>query len=493
MNAPSVLVVDVGTSSVRATVVDASGAFLAHAARPLALCSPVPGAAEQDAEDWWSATAGALAEVAPYSAGVSALTVTNQQISTVAVDRSGAPLAPAMLWMDQRANEILDAMPAPVRHKVCAITGSPVSSSWSIARPLWWRDREPRVFANADAFLTADAFVYSRLAGRRVTDPSNACFSLMNIHTDSYDRGLGVEVGVDVSLLPEVAPSGSAIGALGPRVAQRLGLPAGLPIVASGSDQPCAALGMGVVRADQVAVTTGTGTFVVRPVATPVTDFRFVLNRGVGDLRYVLMGMHYVSGAAWNWFVDHVDVACSGRGELSQQLLQEVWERESGRRAPLLAPYFSGARSPHFDDGAQATWTGLTLCTSRADMAYSVLESNGFGVRQIVDAMDDVCGEPASVVRLAGGPAVSPQWCQLQADASGLRSERASSAEASTLGAAMVVLVGLGVHASAAEASIACAASFESFVPNPQTETAFAARRMAYEDLYERMKGAHVV
>lgn len=493
MSAPSVLVIDIGTSSVRATVVDATGTFVAHAGQPLTLQSPGPGAAEQHAEDWWSSVVIAVSEVMEAGHVVAAVTVTNQQISTVPVDAGGAPLAPAMLWMDQRPGPLLDELPVAVGEQVLRTTGMPLSSSWSIARPLWWRDQATAVFAGADAFLTVDAFVYERLCGRRVTDPTNACFSMMNIATDQYDAELGDAIGVEPERLPEIAPSASQIGVVSAEAARLTRLPAGTPVVLSGSDQPCAALGMGVVRSDQVAVTTGTGTFVIRPSAEPALDGRLFTNRGLGDLRYVLMGLHYVSGAAWNWFVDTMDVSETGRAATSERLLSEVWTREPGRAAPLLVPYFSGARTPHFDDEARATWSGMTLSTTRSDLAYSVLESNGFGVRQVIDAMDDVCGGPAAAVRLAGGPASSSSWCQLQADASGIAVERVPNSEATTLGAAITVLVGLGAYSSTQAASVPCVGSPETFTPAPSTEHRFAARRAAAADLYLRTKGTHHV
>ena len=485
-----VLVLDIGTSSVRATLVEADGGFRAMESEPLVLMSTVPGAAEQDAQSWWAACEAVLTRIAPLCAdGVSAITVTNQQVSTVPVDADGNPLAPAMLWMDQRPVTLVDGLPQTVRERVRAVVGMPASSSWAPARVLWWRAHMPEVAAAASHYLTVDAFVYTRLIGRAVTDPSNACFTLMDVRTDAYDIELARAIGVDVAAYPEILPSGTLVGVITDAVAARTGLPQGTPVVLSGSDQPCAAIGMGVIRADQVAVTTGTGTFVMRPAETALDDAGFMTNRSVAGPRHLVMGLHYVSGAAWNWFVDTVDVHGAGRAALAAELLAEVWRREPDRPAPVLIPSFSGSRSPIFDDAARATWSGMSLSTTRADLAYSVLESNGFGVRRIIDALDDALGERAVVIRLAGAPAASTDWCRLQADAIGLTCERAANAEATTLGAAMVVLLGLGAFDSIDAVTSACVRGAEVFAPLTDTASRYAVRRAILDDLHGRMKG----
>lgn len=485
-----VLVLDADTSSVRASLVDEGGRLLVIESERLTITSVSPGATEQYAESWWEACTAVLAGIAASPWGApAAIIVTNQQITTVPVDVDGKPLAPAMLWMDQRPAAVIGELSSDIAVRVRETTGVPLSSSWAPSRALWWKQHAPEVFAAADAFLTVDAFLYSRPCGRRVTDPSNACFGLLDLHTDTYSEELAALVGLDLDAFPEVLPSGSVVGTVSPGVSAATGLPAGLPVVLSGSDQPCAAVGMGVLVNTDVAVTTGTGTFVVRPSPTIPDDDRFIVNRHVAGERYLVMGLHYLSGAAWNWFVDTFDLGVVERAQLADRLLNEVWARESGQPAPILNPYFSGARTPAFDDAARATWTGMGLGTTRADLAYSVLESNGFGVRQILDALEAVFASPAAVVRLAGGPSRSREWCQLQADAIGVDCARADNPESTTLGAAVVAMVGVGIHPDVEAATARCIAAATPFAPDPAQARRLAQRRTIYTELAERLRG----
>lgn len=487
---PHLIVLDFGTSSIRGTLVDGRAKVLHDARRSLPLISTGPGAAEQDPELYWSSCVELLAELAPYCGeALGGITLTNQQITTIPVDSDGDPLALAMLWCDQRPGDIVAALPQSTRDLVHHVVGMPVSSSWMMGRPLWWQRHAPEIDAAASMYLTVDAFIYSRLCGAVVTDPSNACFTLMNIRTDAYDVELAELLAFDLRRLPTIVPSGTIIGRLSKEIAAATGLPAGTTIIAGGSDQPCASAGMGVTNTDRVSVTSGTGTFVLRPLTEPIVDPRFMTNRGVGDVPYVAMGLHYVSGAAWNWFIEVVDTGGIGRSAMSQLLHQEVWARTHQRTAPLLIPYFSGARSPHFDDGARATWHGMTLSTTRADLSYSIMESNAIGVREIIDAIDDASGQKTEVVSLAGGPSHSAEWCQLQADASGMTSERAANPESSTIGAAMIALVGLGVYASMGEAAEYCLEPATRFLPAAETQTHYAARRLAARELRASTKG----
>lgn len=479
-----IISIDVGTSSVRATLVDSLGRFLTTASSPLRIRSTVPGAAEQDAEDWWAALVTVVRAISEHcTTGVAALTLSTQQVTTVPVGADGLPLELASLWLDQRPSAALETLDSGQRERIRRITGMPPSGSWAPARVLWWRQHQPELAASASAYLTVDAYLYRRLGGPAVTDPSTACFSLLNLVTDRYDDALANELGIDIRTLAEVAPSGTDIGPIGAAAAAELGLPCGIRLVLSGSDQPCAAIGVGATDSSRLAVTNGTGTFVTRASDKPLDDPRFLTNRSVGDQRYLIMGMHYVSGAAWSWFADVTDVDGRGRAASSEFLLAEIWSRPEGRKAPVLLPYLSGSRTPHFDDRALGTWVGISLSTTRADLAYSVLESNGFGVREIVSAM--VGGErDLPTVRLAGGPAVSDDWCRLQADASALEVERTGNTEATTLGAALVALTGLGVYDSVSAAADTCVGQAERFTPDPSRAKRFAERRTIYGRLY---------
>lgn len=481
-----VAVVDLGTSSIRAVVLDETASIRGFSQINLNLFTPASGRAEQDAVIWRESMLEVLRQsIAESGSHIDAITITNQQISTVAVDAAGEPLAPAISWMDQRTAESAAEAATELAEAVLTVTGMPLTASWAPLRPIWWRENQPAVFDAAKAFLTPDAFLISVLTGRQVTDPSNACFTFLDIATDRYDTALADAFRVDIKAYPEVLSSGKHVGMLLPEIAAVIGVSHKTAVIISGSDQPCAALGIGAIG-DRVAAVTGTGTFVLRHTKSLRRDPRLIINRAAVEGQWLHMGVHYVFGAAWSWFAQLV-------GSSTAQLLAEVEELPAfgDRDVPLVLPYFQGSRTPHMDDAACGAIHGLSLSNTRADVAKALIESNGFGIRDSLNVFAETGGDVREVV-LAGAAASSDQWCQMQADAIGLTCVRSDTVEASARGAGLIALTALGVYADVETAVGAVCGDTGVFVPRQSVQDFEDRRYAAFQELYHQTKEIHV-
>lgn len=483
-------IVDLGTSSIRTSVVRGDGGVVTRAQRDITVQAPHPGHAEQDADLWWDAIVATLREAIQTadSPHIDAVTVTNQQITTVPIDSDGRCLAPAIVWMDRRTHDLaleLQDYAALVHRTV----GLPLSTSWAPLRIMWWRREKPQVHDRARWFLTPDAFAYLRLGGEPVTDPSNACFSLMCLETGDYDGDLAELTGIDLRCLPRISPSGSTVGTVLPEVARATGLSEHTRLMLSGSDQPCAAIAMGATRPGRVTVTAGTGTFIVRRVASPTFDLRLLTNHAAGD-GWLQMGVHYVSGAAWRWLTKTAfgdqDLTPSADRSAELECLASQVVFDPG--LPIILPYFQGARTPYFDDEATALVSGMTLNTTRGMLAWSLMESNGFGVRDVLGAFHDSGAAAIDAVVLGGAPARSNLWCAIQADAIGVTCLRSPVAEATSHGAALIVLAELGAVSSVETEVERGLRSAERFEPHSDRRAAMSRRFERYRLLYQRTK-----
>jgi xylulokinase len=479
------MVVDLGTTNIKGQVFDATGKEVAVAVIPQGINATQPGWAEQDAAAWLGAAKKVIADAVSQvdAAAVRAITVTNQQVSTVPVDADGNPLDAAILWMDTRTKPIIERVASRVDpDRIRRTTGIALTTSWAALRPLWWREYKPEVFAATDKFLTADAFLNLHLAGECVSDYSNACFGAFAVDRREWDEGLCEEIGLPVERLPRVVPPGVALGKVREALAEEVGLSPDTVVVAGASDQPCAALGLNVVDTGSVAATIGTGTFVVLHTEDPIIDPRFFTNcAGLPD-RWLLFGVHYVSGALLEWVAANVF-----DGAAPSEISSAAAQSEPGAEGLLCLPYFQGARTPFFDDRARGVFYGLTLHHDRSQIARATLESTAFGVRQAVAGYEGL-GKRVESIRLGGGGSKSDVWCQIHADVTGVPVVRTEEPDSTGLGAALLALTEAGIHATVADAAEACVRVNRTFEPNQEAGQIYQRSFEAYEELYRALR-----
>lgn len=255
---------DVGTTSVKAALFDPTGARRGDAGEEYRLEHPAPDRAELDAEVYWRASQAAIRRaMATAGAGrddVAALAVSSQGETVVPVDAQGRPLAPTLVWLDNRAlEESREIAEAFGEARIYDVTGVPsVFPTWSACKVLWWRRHEPEVFASASRFLLVEDLLLHRLTGRFVTEGGVHCTSLLyDIRAHAWWGEMLDLVGIGPERLPELARPGEIVGTLSPGAAEALGLSARTRVVAGGMDQGAGAVGVGNVRAGMISESTG--------------------------------------------------------------------------------------------------------------------------------------------------------------------------------------------------------------------------------------------
>ena len=210
---PLLLGIDVGTSSVKAVLIDERGSILAvgHAEYPLHHIRPAW--VEQDPEDWWSGTCKAIKEalsLIPHGAdGVLGMAVSCQAPALLALDRSGKPLRPAMIWMDRRAEaEAIELTKLLGADQIHRITGNRPDAFYVAARMLWLKNHEPEILKQTWMFVQVNSYINFRLTGKLTLDPSNAALlQLRDYQKIEWSETLCDICGVKPSQFPEVVPA----------------------------------------------------------------------------------------------------------------------------------------------------------------------------------------------------------------------------------------------------------------------------------------------
>lgn len=437
---------DLGTSGVRVVAVDSHGAIAAQAVRSYPLLTPRSGWTEQHPADWVEASLAALAEVASglQASTIVGLGLSGQMHGMVALDSSGVVIRPAILWNDQRTGEAVAAIEEAVpRRELIQRTGNPAITGFQLPKLVWLRTEEPQAFAQTQRVLLPKDYLGYVLTGEMATEPSDASgIGCLNLATKRWDTDILSAIDLDPALFPAVIGSTDIVGKLTPDTASHTGLPSGLPVIAGGGDNAAAAIGLGISSADlsKGSLSIGTSGVIFAPLdrPTPDRDGRVHLFCHV-DGGYHLLGVTLAAAGSLRWYRETL------AAELSYDDLMTLAESSpAGANGVLFLPHLSGERSPYLDPDARGAWIGLSLVHSRSDLTRAVLEGVAFSLRAAMEVIQSL--SPVQQLITTGGGTRSPLWRQILADILEANLLHPQAEEGAAYGAALLALVGAGVH-----------------------------------------------
>ncbi len=478
---------DVGTSGVKALLVDAAGDLVASATTPLTLRTPHPGWAEQDPESWWEACLAATRQVLEPATRVAAVGISGQMHSSVFLDRNGVVTHPALLWCDGRTTlecrEITERAGGEARLRDWV--SNPALEGFTLPKVLWLRRHAPAAFARTAAVLLPKDFVRLRLTGTLATEPSDASGTLMYDPAHRrWSREIMDAVGLPVSLLPDVGESAEVLGRVTPHGAALSGIAAGTPVVGGGADNACGAAGVGAIAPGDAVTSWGTSGTLLTPTAQPFVDpgLRAHTFCHVGPGIWYLMGVVLSAGGAFAWYRDRFARDLADRDDGDERLTNEAAGVPAGAAGATFLPYLQGERTPHRDATLRGAFLGLSLAHSRAHLTRAVLEGVAFALRDSLSILEQLGLSPESLL-FTGGGARSPFVRQLLADVFGLPVTTVNREEGPAYGAALLAAVGAGAFSSLADAARRTLVRAPLLAPDP-------AAHAEYQRLYARFRGS---
>lgn len=430
--------IDLGTSSVKAVVVDREHRLLASGAAPLTLETPQPLWREQHPAEWWracdaavSAALQALERGGHKGSGIEAIGLTGQMHGATLLDSSGEVLRPAILWNDGRAAaecvELERAVPQSRQ-----VTGNLMMPGFTAPKLLWVAKHEPALFKRVRKVLLPKDWLRWRLTGDYATDLSDAAGTLwLDVGKREWNPELLAACGLSTRHMPQLHEGPEVTGTLLPEVAQRWGLRQ-VPLVAGGSDNAAGALGAGVMNPGDAMLSLGTsgvvfvatGSFVANPQQA-VHSFCHALPQCWHLMSVMLSAASCLEFTAG--LLGERDVAA---------LLAQAEQRGLREDTPLFLPYLNGERTPLNNPHAKAVFFGMHAGTQREDIVNATLEGVCLGMAQGITALQAVQAGLARV-SLIGGGSRNAYWAQMLADATGLQVVRHADAEVGpSLGAA---------------------------------------------------------
>lgn len=451
------LALDQGTSSTRSIVFDRQGRIVALAQREFAQHYPQPGWVEHDPLEIWQTQRDTMHEALAHAAvpieAIRAIGITNQRETTVVWNRtSGAPIYPAIVWQDRRAEPACtDLRERGLEAQILQKTGLRVDAYFSATKLKWILDHVPGAHAQAQngelAFGTVDSWLIWQLTRGRchLTDVSNASRTmLMNVHTNLWDAELLAMLDIPRSMMPEILPSTANYGQTEAGFLGR-----SIPICGVAGDQQSALFGQACFTPGMAKNTYGTGCFMLMHTGS---SFQVSANGLVTtsaaqtstQTEFALEGSVFVGGAVVQWLRDGLHAF--ERSSDVEALALSV--PDSG--GVMFVPAFTGLGAPYWDAQARGTIVGLTRGTTMAHIARAALESIAYQSAALLQAMSrdaQAAGAaPLAELRVDGGACVNDLLMQFQADLLGIPVVRPTMIETTALGAAFLAGLQAGIY-----------------------------------------------
>lgn len=481
MPLPAVLGIDIGTSSVKAVLVDQSARVIAGGRVAYATAQPGPGLSEQRPEDWREAAIGAVRAAldAADDIAVAAISFSGHMSAPVLVGADGTALGPCHTITDQRAAAEAASIDAALADALARRTGNLPGTHLTLPKLMWWRDHAPEVWAQTAAILGPKDWLRLWMTGDVASDPTDAGNSMLfEAGRWGFAEDLAAAAGIAFDKLPRLRETDSIAGPLLPGPAAALGLPAGIPVVTGAADMPAMLLGAGMDLASDVSVTIGTSANVIAglPGVEPALVGRMnTLPYPEGHQLYAIAS-HFGGGGAIAWLTALLSGEARPDPAFIAPIAEEAARIPTGSDGLIFLPYLSGGGSPSFDNAARGAFLGLSMAHGRAHMLRAILEGVSADLAASLDLLGAIA--PRRRILFSGGGARLPFWPQLLANISGLPVVSASVADASTLGAALIAGVGIGwFGGSLASARKLVAPQGPAAEPRPSEATAELRRR----------------
>jgi xylulokinase len=448
MTALALLALDLGTSSVKALVVDSRCRVLGSDSASYPVDRPRGGWAEQDPGEWWRATIGAArsAHIAAGSPEIAAIGISGQMHGTVLLDGQAQPVRPAIIWEDRRSAAQVRSLTELVGAKrIIDICGSALATGFQAATLAWLVEHEPAVIESTRSVLLPGDYLRFRLTDELVAEPSGASSTvLFDIRSRTWASELLDAVGIGSSVMPAIEESIDITGELSNDAAAELGLSPGIPVAGGGGDAPLAALAAAAISSDTLLLTISTGSQAILPAAQPGVDPRGRIHTWCGLAPpdsplpgWYQMGATLASGRALRWLRE--DLLANSAAPLEQS----ISEVSPGSDGVLFLPYLNGERTPHMDPEASGAFIGLRAHHGPAELSRAVMEGAAFALRDAFEVLRELGGAPARIV-LAGGGARSRTWTEIVAGIFDLPVDPLDESEGSAMGAAIVAGAALG-------------------------------------------------
>ena len=504
---PLVLTLDFGTQSVRTALINKRGetVYMAKKAYEPMYFSNKKGYAEQHADFYWEDLLECLKEVGSAKkellSDIVAMTVTTFRDSAVLLDKNYKPLRPVILWLDQRLAKAEEKIPA-IHRFLFKLVGMKDAIDLNRTRTIahWVKENEPEIWEKVDKYVNISTYINYKLTGELADSPGGLTghYPLNYKKRKWYKEGAmkGRIFGVPNRMLPGIVQAGEVIGTLKDDVAEEVGLPKGIKLIATGSDKGCETVGLGCLTPDVGAISYGTACTieVSNPKYHEPEPFLPAYAAAVPGL-YNMDVQIYRGYWMLKWFASEFASELEKEARLRDVAIEAIldeWLNDvpPGSDGLILQPYWGPGLARPLAKGAII---GFSNVHTRKHIYRAIVEGIAFALREGLESIEKSQGQKVKSLRISGGGSMSDEVCQITADIFGLEISRVQTIESTSLGAAIATFTAVKEFKDVHEAVQSMTKFSQTFKPNRENYILYDKMyRNVYLKMYPRLKPLNI-
>lgn len=488
---------DVGTSGCKAAIFSDRGEILAITSDEYPATSCASEFHEISPETVWNTVAKCIRKCTDLakSEQVDGLSISSFGEAAVPLDQNGNVLRNAILLTDPRGQEQLTELVEKLGVEFLSTrTGLPLHPMYSLNRLLWIKEHEPDIYNSIDQYLQFEDYIIFKLTGQAIVDYSLASRTMaFNVLDKSWDSQILDAAGIPVNMFARAVPSGTAVGFLRPTLVSELGLSSKTLVVTGGHDQPCTALGSGIIYEGMAVDGIGTSECITTIFDQPILSRKlFEMNYHCGphvlEDKFITFAYTMSAGAVLQWYRDTIGRPEYEKSKKTQQSVYQLLDQSIDQKPSqlLVSPHFDGSGTPHLNPESKGAILGLSRKTSTSEIYRAMLESITYEMKYNLECLADNHINITSL-RAAGGGAKSKIWLQIKADILNRPIATLENTEAGTLGAAILAGIAVGKYRNAADACKQLVREKEQFEPDTKQNELYELNYQRYKRMYSAL------
>ncbi|MGN0521176.1 MAG: xylulokinase [Eubacterium sp.] len=479
--------IDLGTSSCKLLLVDEKGTVLNCVTEEYPIFFPHPAWSEQNPEDWWNACLSGMPKLisAFDKSLIRGIGPAGQMHGLVVLDENDEVIRPAILWNDARTAKQVEYLNETVgREALSKYTANIAFAGFTAPKLLWMRENEPELFGRISKIMLPKDYIVYRLTGVHSTDYSDASgMLLLDVENKRWSKEMCSICSVSENQLPRLYESYEAVSPVKKDIAHQLGLPENCIVCAGAGDNAAAAVGTGTVGEGSCNISVGTsGTVFISSNSFGVDTNNSLHSFAHADGGYHLMGCMLSAASCNKWWME--DILKTSDYTAEQEKIQA---QRLGKNHVYFLPYLMGERSPINDTDARATFIGMTLDTSRADMTQAVLEGVAFAIRDSFEVAESlkICIKRSNI---CGGGSKSSLWKTIFANVLGIPLDIVKTEQGPSYGGAILAMVACGEYESVKSAVNSLVEITDTVYPDEGLTSLYEERYRQFKKIYPSVK-----
>lgn len=492
---------DVGTSSVKAVLIDIEGKIISSSEEEYDFAYPNPGWVEQDPEDYWKAivasTKSVLKSSNVSSSEIIGIVFTTQAMGIIPIDKENNILYNNITWVDGRAEKQAEKLMRRFlgRKVFKSIVGIELTGKDVIPKLMWLKETQPELYKKTEYFLDVNGFLKFKATGKKVAEWSGACSYAFNLKKKDWERIFFKLAGVDTAKLPPLVRSVDNVGGLTEDAAKEMGLETGLPVYGGCDDTQSAAIGTGAIGEEEAHIYLGTSAWVgVMTKRQPKFKNGAVCLQSADPSKNLVVGITESAGANLEWVIERF--YSMEKEHIKDGSIYDIMDQEANEVAPgsnhlIFTPWLLGERCPVSTTTTRGTIYNLSLEHKRGHFVRALAEGIAYNLRWIIENYEKDFSFKIPSLRITGGGSQNDHWMQIFADVTKRKIVTTNQPKmAGAIGAAMCAFVGAGVFEEF-KAVQDIVGSNKEFLPNPDNFDIYDSLFNDYKNIYSSLKASY--